>query len=265
VNLLDTAEVYGTEEIVGKAIREVSRDQLVVSTKKTLPSPNQEDPGGELRKGLEQSLRRLGTEYVDLYHLHGVEPDHYPFAVNRLVPALVKLREQGKIRGVGITEAFGADPQHRMLQQALCDNCFDVVMVGFNLLNQSARVRVLEKTKQENVGVLIMFAVRKALSRPVQLREAIQKLKEQGLVDLAGYDSQEPLEFLLTEAGASSYPDAAYRYCRHEPGVHVVLTGTGNLLHLGSNVESLLKPPLPAPVLLKLREIFAKVDCVSGR
>jgi aryl-alcohol dehydrogenase-like predicted oxidoreductase len=264
VNLLDTAEAYGTEEVVGKAIQEMPRERLLISTKKAVPELEPEEARREMRKGLEQSLRRLRTDYVDIYHLHGVTLNQYPFALNELVPLLDELRRQGKIRCVGLTEYFGIDPQHLMLQQALQDDWFDVVMVGFNLLNQSARERVLRRTIEKNVGVLIMFAIRRALSEPARFKQAVGELQQKGLVDPWYGSGLNGLELLLDEGPAVNYPDVAYRYCRHEPGVHVVLTGTGNSAHLKSNVESLLKPPLPDSSLSRLKRVFARVDCVTG-
>jgi len=76
--------------------------------------------------------------------------------------------------------------------------------------------------------------------------------------------AHDSLDFLIREGGASSLPDAAYRFCRHEPGVDVVLSGTGSLEHLESNVASLSAPPLPEEDLARLRRIFASVDQVSG-
>jgi predicted aldo/keto reductase-like oxidoreductase len=93
-------------------------------------------------KGLEDSLQRLGTDYVDVYHLHGVRDEQYDYARDNLVPLLLKLKAQGKIRFLGITEVFAADPAHRMMQRAVQDDYWDVVMVGFNILNQSARDRI---------------------------------------------------------------------------------------------------------------------------
>ncbi len=263
VNFLDTAEVYGTEEIVGKAISRWPRDSLVLSTKKTFPLAGVRDPVGELRKSLEQSLRRLKTDYIDIYHLHGVEPEHYAHA-SELFPPLVKLREEGKVRFLGVTEAFVEDPAHRMLQQALKDGYWDVVMVGFNLLNQSARALVFPQTRERNIGVLNMFAVRRALSRPEPLREAWAELVRKGRVDPNACNPKDPLDFLLKEGKASTTVDGAYRYCRREPGVHVVLSGTGNVEHLKANIESILKPPLPTAVLARLEATFARVDCITG-
>ena len=264
VNFLDTAEVYGTEEIVGKALEGIPRDEVVVSTKKKFPLSDPKNPTGELIKGLEQSLRRLKTDYIDIYHVHGVEPQEYPYVLDKLVPDLLKLKKDGKIRFLGITEAFVEDMRHQMLQQALKDGYWDVIMVGFSMLNQSARNRVFAKTLTENVGVLVMFAVRRALSRPERLRELWAELAQKGLVDRDACNPEEPLDFLLGDGKASTIVDAAYRFCRYEPGVHVVLSGTGSSDHLKANIESLTKPPLPEPVTARLREIFARVDYLTG-
>jgi len=263
INFLDTAEVYSTESIVGSAIREIPRDRVVISTKKHPPSPHSADPAGELRKGLEQSLRKLKTDYVDIYHLHGIAPEQYPFSLNSLAPVLLKMREEGKIRCLGITEAFVPDPEHQMLHRAVEDGCWDVVMVGFNMLNQSARNCVFPKTLEKGIGVLVMFALRRALSRPSRLKQVVTDLKQKGLVP-SSCNSESPLEFLTRDGKASTIPDAAYRYCRHEPGTHVILTGTGNPEHLRTNVESLLKPPLPEEDLLRLRGLFGRVNCITG-
>jgi aryl-alcohol dehydrogenase-like predicted oxidoreductase len=263
INFLDTAAVYDTESIVGSAIRDIPRDRVVISTKKHPPSPHGADPAEQLRKGLEQSLRRLRTDYVDIYHLHGIAPEQYPFSLDTLAPVLLKMREEGKIRCLGITEAFVPDPGHQMVQRAVEDGCWDVVMVGFNMLNQSAREWVFPRTLEKGIGVLVMFALRRALSRPSRLKQLVADLKQKGLVS-SSCNPENPLEFLIREGNASSIPDAAYRYCRHEPGTHVTLTGTGNPEHLRANVESLLKPPLPEEDLLRVREIFGKVNCVTG-
>jgi L-galactose dehydrogenase len=264
VNLLDTAEVYGTEEIVGKAIAGLPRDKIVISTKKKFPLDDPSDPAEETRKSLEQSLRRLRTDYIDIYHAHGVEPDDYAYASTKLLPVFLKMRQEGKIRFVAISEAFVEDPTHQMLQQALDDDYWDVVMAGFNLLNQSARNSVLRKAAKDNVGTLVMFAVRRALSRPERLREVWAELTKKGLVDRDACNPEDPLDFLLKDGKASSIVDAAYRFCRYEPGVHVVLSGTGSADHLEANIESLTKPPLPAPVTARLKVIFGKVDCITG-
>lgn len=263
VNFIDTAEGYGTEPLVGAALRDVNRGDIVLSTKKSPTKEGRLISATELIDGLEASLTRLHTDYVDIYHLHGVRANHYDHALAELLPAMQKLRDQGKIRFLGITEGFSADTKHVMLERAVRDPHWDVMMVGFNILNQSARERIFVETRRQDIGVLCMFAVRDALSRPAKLRETVAELVEQGLIDGDALDAQEPLGFL--EEVAESLPDAAYRFCRAEPGMHVILSGTGNPEHLEQNVASILRPPLPADVRQRLVDIFAGVDTVSGQ
>ena len=264
VNFLDTAESYGTEPIVGKAIAGIPRERLVISTKKALPGARYFRPQAKVVKGLEQSLKSIGTDYIDVYHLHGVEPKDYEFAKNRLLPAMRRLKEQGKIRFIGVTEGFVADPSHTVLQAGLRENLWDVVMVGFSLLNPSARKTVFPLTMKTDAGVLNMFAVRRGLSELGRLEGICKELLANGAIKKGAVYLNDPLGFLLKETDATTLPEAAYRFCRHEPGVDVVLTGTGNPAHLKENVTAILKPPLPKPALEKLEEIFGDLDYLTG-
>jgi L-galactose dehydrogenase len=262
VNFVDTAEAYGTEAIVGAALAGARRQEVILSTKKSVSDQGRLITAAELARGLEASLARLRTDYVDIYHLHGVRDEQYDYAVAELMPALLDLRAAGKIRFLGITEAFGVDTGHQMLARAVRDD-WDVMMVGFNMLNQSARDRVLAETRRRGIGVLCMFAVRDALSRPDKLRETVGELVQQGLIEQGALDPQNPLGFV--EQAAESLPDAAYRFCRAEPGIHVVLSGTGKPAHLEQNVASILSPPLPDNVRARLIELFGQIDTVSGQ
>jgi len=262
INFIDTAEVYRTEIIVGKAIKDFDRETLVLSTKK---STWENLKPKDVLRSFERSLKNLGTDYIDIYHLHGVVLSDYEYLVSEIIPTLQELRDQGKIRFLGITERFNPDPHHSMLQRALQDDFWDVMMVGFNILNQSARDRVLAKAIENNIGILIMFAVRLALSRPKRLKQCIEELIEKGQVSISEIDNHNPLDFLIHKNGAKSLVDAAYRFCRYEPGIHITLSGTGNLSHLKDNLESILRPPLPEKDLIKLKKIFKNVDSISGQ
>ena len=264
VNFLDTAQSYGTEPVVGKAIAELPREELVISTKKTLPPADRGNPEDELVKGLDQSLKLIGTDYIDIYHLHGVEPKDYVFAKERLMPAMRRLRDQGKIRFIGVTEGFATDSAHRMLQESLREDMWDVVMVGFNLLNPSARKNVFPLTASNRVGVLNMFAVRRALSQADRLRSLCGELLQKGMIPRGAVDADDPLGFLLEEGVAATLPEAAYRFCRHEPAVDVVLTGTGNPEHLKANIEAILKPALPQQTLGRLEKVFGELDSLTA-
>ena len=107
ITLMDTAPAYGnggSEELVGRALKG-KREEVVIATKCGLvwQTPDQQDLDKCLRKQsiieeCEQSLRRLQTDYIDLYQMHW--PDvHTP--IEESMEALMKLREQGKIRYIG--------------------------------------------------------------------------------------------------------------------------------------------------------------------
>jgi len=259
VNFIDTAEAYKTESLIGKGIRSTPRDKLVISSKKT---PRWGIEENDIIASVEQSLKNLGTDYIDVYHLHGIAPDNYQEIVEKALPALESLKQSGKIRFIGITERFEQDTSHEMLEMALSDDLFDVVMVGFNMINHSARNKMLKLTRDKNVGVLDMFAVRNALSNPQRFQEVLEHLKESGQIDAATPDSC--LEFLLEEEGASSITEAAYRFCKYEPGIDVVLSGTSNIEHLQSNLQSLQLTPLGESALNRIHDVFGQVNSVSG-
>jgi aryl-alcohol dehydrogenase-like predicted oxidoreductase len=263
VSFIDTARAYGTEEAVGAGIVG-RRDQAFVSTKVSPRRDGTPITAGELTESLETSLRRLRTDHVDVFHLHGVLSGQYDHCAAELVPEMRRQQAAGKIRFLGITEQFGGDTGHAMLPRALADDHFDVIMVGFNLVNPSARERVFPLTRARDVGTLIMFAVRRQLSDPAALRQATAGLIERGEVDPAGIDAGDPLGFLRDHAGIGSVVEAAYRFCRHEPGAQVILTGTGDVAHLEANLAAIQAPPLPADVAARLAAIFGRVDSVSG-
>ena len=262
VNLVDSSEAYSTEEIIGRALQMRDRGRFIISTKKS--TRHQEVTPATLTESLDASLRRLGTDYIDIYNLHGVVPQDYRRLVEDVYPTLEALKRAGKIRFVGITEMFSEDLGHAMMQQALADDLWDVVMVGFNLLNQTAR-QVLQRTREANVGVQVMFAVRKALGDQEHLRDFVAALVKSGEIDPTEVNAQAPLDFVLANGEAVSIPDAAYRFCRDESGVHVVLSGTGNTEHLASNLESFGRPPLSPEATLRLQNIFRAVVSTTGQ
>ena len=264
INFIDTAESYGTESVVGKALHGIPRERVVLSTKAGVQWQGRRATGEELAQRVKASLSRLQTDYIDVFHLHGVSPNDYPYAYEELLPTLRTLQSAGLIRFTGITEQFIADTTHAMLAQAMNDNAWDVMMVGFSILNQTARATVFPRTRQLGVGTLCMFAVRRALSRPEALRELIRDLCAQGKVNRGRFRLKDPLGFVFEESDATSVTECAYRFCRWEPGNEVILSGTGNVEHLRLNAAAINAPPLPPVVVEKLKTLFARVDNVSG-
>ena len=187
----------------------------------------------------------------------------YDYVRDTIVPVLLKEKQRGKFRFLGITETSPNDLEHEMLLRAVPDGMWDVVMVAFHLMSQNTREKVFPATLQHRVGTLLMFAVRSIFARNDRVAETMQELAASGQVPQWLADTPEPLGFLIHPGGASSLTDAAYRYVRHEPGVDVVLFGTGDQAHLRSNIESILKPPLPDADRAKLAELFSHLRGVG--
>ena len=264
INYIDTAENYGTEEIIGKAIRGVDRHSLVLSSKKGVFQHGQPVQAQAFAEGVEASLRRLGVETIDVFHFHGPRLDEYSHVVDVLVPELLRLQQAGKIRHLAVSERFPADLEHSVLRQSIADDIFDVVMVGFNILNQTARERVFPATTEKGIATECMFAVRRAFCRPARFREILAELSDCGEIDSELVGISDPLAWALEASDASSVTELAYRFCRHEPGVDLVLTGTGNVQHLEENVASMLRPALPAEVTQRLGKMFGRVRSATG-
>ena len=127
IDFIDTAATYGTEEVVGEAVKG-QRDRLVISTKNQVTRDAVSGQNGEYVTGheftrmVDGNLSRLGTDYIDIMYLHGVSASQYGYCLSELVPALQRLREQGKIRHTAISEHFQSDPAHVMLESAVKDD-----------------------------------------------------------------------------------------------------------------------------------------------
>jgi aryl-alcohol dehydrogenase-like predicted oxidoreductase len=263
VNLIDTAAVYGTEDVVGTALRNVPRDSVVVCTKVSTPAGDAAFTVDKVIGSLDASLKRLGLDYIDVFQIHAVPPAAYDHVRTEIAPALLKQRDAGKFRFLGITETAPNDPEQFMLNRATRDDCWDTVMAAFNLMDQVARTQVFPQTLANRIGTLMMFVVRSIFARPAQLAATMRDLTAAGQVPAWLAASETPLGFLVHPDGASSLTDAAYRYVRHEPGVDVVLFGTGDAEHLRTNIASILKPPLPPADRAKLQDLFSHLRGVG--
>ena len=114
VNLFDTASVYGTEEVLGKALKAAPRDQVVIATKASIPSPRgslrRRSRGGKPR----QFAQALDTDYIDVFQLHGVAPEPYDHARDTIAPALLGEKAKGKIPPSRRDRDRPSDGEHRM-------------------------------------------------------------------------------------------------------------------------------------------------------
>jgi aryl-alcohol dehydrogenase-like predicted oxidoreductase len=213
---------------------------------------------GELRSGLEASLSSLKMDYIDIFHLHAVLADDYLRVKRELVPVLLRAKEEGKIRYLGITESPPNDSRHSLLEQVFEEECpFEVIMLAFHLMHQNARLSVFPATTRLVIGTLIMFAVRSIFSDTSYLASKLKELSEAGSLPRTYNEIAKFREVLIEKGGAESIIDAAYRYARHEPGANVVLLGTGNPDHLETNIKSILSVPLKGSALKILGRDFS--------
>ena len=255
INFIDTATSYGTEGVVGRALKTIPRDTVVIATKTQFRGKEWRTPQ-QVVASLDDSLRLMGTDYVDVFNLHGVELPEYDYALNVIAPALLEEKRKGKIRHIGITENPIVDHTNEMLKRAVNDPVWEVFMVGFHMMHQGARRNVFPVTREKGIGTLLMFAVRSMFADPPRVKREMKALADKGLVEKWLGESDDPLGFLIHEGGAASLTEAAYRFARHEPGVDVVLFGTGDAGHLRTNVAALMKPPLPEADREKLAKLF---------
>lgn len=154
INYFDTARAYSdSEEKIGAAF-EYTRDKIIISTKTMAKT------GEELKQDLEQSLRMLKTDYIDIYQLHNPAFCPRPGDGSGLYEAALKAREQGKIRHIGITN-------HRIAvaEEAINSGLYDTLQFPFSYLASEAEAKLVEKCSQANMGFIAMKALAGGLIR----------------------------------------------------------------------------------------------------
>ena len=153
INFLDTAEVYGpykNEELVGKAIAG-NRDDYVIATKFGFrihsddPMDRSLDGSPEnVRRAIEGSLQRLGTDYVDLYYQHRIDPD---VPIEETVGALGELVQQGKVRFVGLSEAAPDT-----IRRAHAVHPITAIQMEYSLWTRDPENEILPLTRELGIG-----------------------------------------------------------------------------------------------------------------
>ena len=265
ITFFDTAPGYMESEVLlGRALKALPRDEVVVSTKIALAGGM---PGQamkvmrpeEIEPAVERSLQRLQLPQIDLLLVAIAGPEHYDRFVNDQLPVLQRLRAAGKIRFLGSSEQSRSDGSHEWLKRILPDNTLDVAMVAHNMINQSAQQSVLPLCRRLNLGVINVFTVRRVFSVPARLEEVVRDLKARGVIAGDALADDAPLEWLIRLPGVGSLIEAAYRFAAYTEGVTTVMNGANRVSLLEENVRSVLQGPLPAPAVDRLRAIFGAV------
>lgn len=257
INVFDSSESYGTETIMGDTLKDVPRDEVVICTKLHGGVEGRAKTLAEVETTLDKSLANLRVDHIDIYMLHAVGAKRYDAIAVPVLPALETMKKKGKIRAIGITECFNADRQHAMLKRALSDDGYDVIMVGFNMLNPSARKDILMSARTQNVGVFDMFAVRRAMRDVETLSAYLEKQIDEGLLSAASRELVSVVRDAVDSGVCGTVPELAYRYCLYETGINCVLSGTGSIEHLRENLATAEGGALP-------EDLRARLDALSG-
>lgn len=214
VNLVDTAPGYrggsesepgSSERLVGRAINAVPRDEIYVSTKNATGSPSAEG----WRKGLEESLQNLDTDYIDIYQLvHNMKWDSYTeaFRPNAWDEAL-RARDEGLVRHFSFSSHDTPENIIRLLEEGIFESC----IIQYNLLDR-ANEPVIDYARENNISVLVMGPV------------------GGGRLGLAS----ETLESVLP--GVRSTADLALRFVLSTPGVTSALSGMNTIEMIDENI-----------------------------
>ncbi|CAM3359592.1 MULTISPECIES: aldo/keto reductase [Saccharibacillus] len=163
IDFLDTAFIYGpgrSEELIGEVLKSYGRrDEIVIATK---GAHKITDGGVEidnspafLRQSVEDSLKRLGTDYIDLYYIHFPD-DHTP--KDEAVGELAKLKREGKIRAIGVSN-FSME----QLREGNKDGHIDVVQGEYNLFKRGAEAELLPYAQENGISFVPYFPLASGL------------------------------------------------------------------------------------------------------
>jgi aryl-alcohol dehydrogenase-like predicted oxidoreductase len=276
INYFDTAPLYGngeSERNLGRVIAKL-KPKIIVGTKVRVPPAEFGRIGPAMAAALDDSLKRLGLDSVDLYQLHN------PIAaatagtalsaatvVGEVADAFDRLRQQGKIRFAGLS-AVG---ETAALRQVVESKRFDTAQVSFNLVSPSPGAavpkgfpgqdydRLLDRTLAADMGVIGIRALAGgALSgntaRHPHGTPEVAPIGS-GRDYAADAERARAFEALVRDGAAVSLIELAERYAISHPGVSTMLIGYSTLEQLEVAAAAVAKGPLPPAVMQRIAEI----------
>jgi len=279
INWIDTAPSYGqgqSEEALGWLLEEMS-EQPYLSTKVGLDLARLDDIPGQIEKSLEESLRRLRRDSVDLLQLHnpiGPQSDEKRIGVDEVLKAdgvadtFERLASRGLFRFVGITALGDADSCRRVIESGR----FDSAQVYYNMLNPSAgRTMPREWSGQdfgglldacEHTGTAVMairilaagiLATDARTGREVPVAEGVAEGTEVGIEERRARAIREAL------GGAhGTRAQTAVRFVLSEPRVSCAIVGMAELGHLDEALEAAEMGPLPEDALVQIESVYER-------
>jgi aryl-alcohol dehydrogenase-like predicted oxidoreductase len=241
INLIDTSIDYGhSEELIGRYLGH-RRDEYFLASKCGCPleppadatPPYRHDYSpANVRAGIEQSLRRLGTDRLDLVQVH-MSPSRSQLDADQTVETMLSLRDEGKVRFIGMSGILPNLPDH------IAMGVFDVFQIPYSAV-QREHEELITAAAAAGAGTLIRGgAARGAPAEDKAWRqgplgldqgEGQRRWESSGIGDLLG--DMSPIEFVL-------------RFTLSHPDLSSTIVGTSNAGHLRSNVAMAEKGPLP--------------------
>jgi L-galactose dehydrogenase/L-glyceraldehyde 3-phosphate reductase len=276
VNYFDTAVQYGdgeSEKNLGRILQKLKPPSAVVGTKVRLPSATFGCIADAVARSLEGSLTRLRRDQVDIFHLHnaiteagGGETLSVQQVLGEVVPAFERLRQQGKIRFLGLTAIGDTAALYRVI------GAFDSAQVVYNMLNPSAGTelppnypaqdygRLFEHTRQAGVGVVgIRVLAGGALSGSTE-RHPIASPPPDPIGSAVSYEADvaraRRLMPIVQEGFAASLTEAATRFAISHPAIGTILVGMAVPHQFENALAAVEKGPLPPAALDRLSPLL---------
>ena len=231
INWIDTAAVYGlghSEEIVGKALKETSEKPYLFTKAGMTWGEDRKivQTLTKVRAEVEQSLRRLQVEVIDLYQIHWPVPDA---EVEEGWTAMAELQREGKVRHIGVSN-FNVSQMERALKIAPITS----LQPPYSMINRSAEAEILPFCREHGIGILNYAPMHSGLLTGAMTKERVMKMPDNDFRKRAK-QYQEPLlsrnldvARLLGEIGARHQVNAgvvAIAWTLHNPAVTAAIVG----------------------------------------
>lgn len=236
ITSFDTAESYGggrSEEIVGKALRGV-RKNCVIATKVAKTHLHADD----IQTALKDSLRRLKTDYIDLYYIHW---PNLEIPLEETMTKLASLKKQGVIRSIGVSN-FSAE----QLREAMQYTVIDAYQQEYNLLSRDIEEEIVPLCEEHHISILSYNSLAKGiltgafhrhgtLLQPEDFRREKPLFQEENM--LAERDMILCLEEIASKHGVS-ISQVAIRWALEQPAMTSAIVGTQNMRHFMDNIKA---------------------------
>ena len=256
VNYFDTADLYdfGTnEKLVGQALKHV-REQVVIATKvgnrwNDAKAGWRWDPSkAYIKDQVKMSLKRLGTEYIDLYQLHGGTLDD---PIEETIEAFEELKEEGLIRYYGISSI-----RPNVIREYVAKSKMASVMLQYSLLDRRPEEVALPLLHKYNIGVVTRGPLANGLLSKQMLEKASEKVKKQGYLDYSYQDLTALLPTLKEKlASARSFTEIALQYTLANPAVTAVIAGASSVAQIRENGAAVRSQPLTNEEIALIRKL----------